>query len=376
MTSAGTAAPAQAHPARQKAIQPYLDKLAAWCRSPAGRQDLDRIARINIGSRQLVLEPWERAQLAAFFDGVAEGVPATLTHGIALIVKGTLDVERLRKESESPTAELYALQAELMLDAAIGMALLHETDHAITREVQAGGVEQAKPLSTFRHKLSRMVTESKQHIADSERQQAEALAGSMTDQPFLADPEPEPEPAPVEGPAEPPPPVTAIDPELKSLLDEAAAAEEIQPIPTVRRRRRPPVRREEAPAVRMPTRTEVLAVATAVLLLVWAGVTQVPTMFEHEMTRIERAQIDVVGDLNVDARPPSLFVTIPDGVWEAMSEDDREALVDSIAQAAVLYGYSGARLATDSGRPVARWLQARGSERIPPGESEAVQTAP
>lgn len=360
MSTLSAPAPAKAHPARQKAIQPYLDKLHAWCNSAAGSQDLEHAAKVTLGSQQLVLEPWERAQLMRFFAGSLENVPALLAHGVAIVIKSTLDVERLKKAKANASVESYALQAELMLDTAIGMALLKETELVTAAEVQDGNVDTAKSLSVFRHKLSRGVAQARTNIAESEQRQAEALADSLIAGQFARQV--------AAGRA------TAGDrePAAPRLIEE----EEPLPIghtPSRRRRPGPPKtvgHRQPIKSVQIPGRFTLLAVTVCVLATVWLAFVQVPSMLRKDLQPIHAAQLGDHPGLTVDSRPPSLFVTLPETQWVSMDSTEQDALIDSISSVATLKGYTGAVVTTDTGKPVARWLRERGGERIPLVEQE------
>ena len=112
------------HPRYQRALQPYLKKLQA-INTDSGSAP-DQPVALKIGERKLRLSPWEKARIAEFFDKEAGDTDwsVLVAHGSALIAKAMVDVERLRRD---PTSSVfYALQAELMLDSAIGAALMKE----------------------------------------------------------------------------------------------------------------------------------------------------------------------------------------------------------------------------------------------------------
>ena len=353
-------APPEVHPARQQAIQPFLDKLQAWSQSVAGSQELERAAKISIGTQGLVVEPWDRGCLQQFFQGPQQGLPKLVAHGMGLIIKSTLDVERLKKHQHSRSAEIYALQAELMLDSAIGLALLHEVDHAIAAEVQGGGVETAKSLSAFRHKLARAVGDAKKRIADSDQRQADALAACMTEQ-SIATPKPEPQ---AEEPAVAPSPPRSTP----LLIEDVPVGIDESPRPRRRRRRRLRTTAASVPAVSAPEpalgRTAVLSLAVAALAVIWLTFVQVPAMLAPGESVIEGLQIDATVELTVLARPPSLYVTVPTGHWESLGGDQKQALIDSVGTLASDKDFLGATLTTDAGKPVGRWLRSRGSEQL------------
>ena len=293
-------------PQRERALNPYLEKLRAWNEAGGGPVEMDRPARIRVGERAVTIRPWERARIREAFGPDQEAFPGSslLAQGVALLTKTLVDVEQLRRDPHLPLETLYRLQAALMLDTAIGMALLRETQDTIDRLVFSGKVEQAKQFTEFRHKLVRMVNEIKQLLSATEREQAETLSGAL---------------APAEAPGQAGP----GDP-LKRL---AGALDAVEDQPTgwsaIRKRRRR-IKASVVLPVRVPTRTEILGVMLFITLAAWVVFVRVPAeMIEGPklLTRWATSRPDLFETF--DARHPSLFVTLSPGAWKSLSSSGR-----------------------------------------------------
>jgi len=371
MSVGAPAPPRRAHPARQRALEPYLNKLEAWCRGAGSQGDLERRANIKVGERAITLEPWERLQLRAYFGGIEEAASDTaelMAHGTALLVKLTFDVERIKREEQRSSAALYALQAELMLDAALAMALLRETQTTIDEQVRAGRVELAKNLSQFRHKLARAASEAKQHIADSERQQAEALSGTLSDCPMEPEPPAESPPA-TTGPRGVGQPRAAATQTGASDRQEGVAEDAETLVPRVRRRRPRPQQQRRGSAtgnvapgtVKQPGRTGLLAFGLLVSAVIWLVLTQVPVWLAPPPPHFDAGHFSGSESLReITVRPPSAYMTIDELRWNALDPAARDRLLDDLANAALSAGLQGWLLRANTGKPLARWLHDRG----------------
>ncbi len=385
--------------ARRQALQPYLDKLESWI-VQAADVDPDRPAKINVGQRAVTLEPWDRQQLTEFFLSGGQPVPELaelMAHAVACVLRTIFDVERLKRDEQRLSADLYALQAELMLDTALGLAILEETQVAIDRLVQQGRVPDARALSQFRHQIKHAIGEARKRIADSEVQQAEELSVSMR----AADPPQETVPGSPSGATErgPAPRLRApsldggvetvaaelagIDPVTGARLfdhvdveidDEPAAAPARAPARAPasspraksRSRKRSAAKAPSAPG--LPSLTPVLCGVLVGLAGFWAATVWHPsrTVAIPHLTTAELPMQDKLD--GVHAAPPSLYITVNEAAWEQMTESDRTTLIDAIGTQANRVGYSGLLLRTPNGRPVARWLKLRGPELVLAGE--------
>ena len=379
-----TVAPApskRTHPARRRALEPYLQKLESWCANAGGVEDLERRANIKVGQRNLPLEPWERLQLKLYFDdheGQPGGTPELTAHGSAQLIKIAFDVVRLKQGNNLSSAALYALQAELMLDTALGMALLKEAQAMIDELVRAGKVEPAKNLSQFRHKLVHAVTEAKQHIAESERAQAEELCGALTDIPDFPEPETtQPQPTP-----QAPRTTAPTAPDVEAVVQQALAEQVEGPLAAPRRRTRPSgkptARRSATPRgapVTLPSRTQLLAVGLAIAFALWLILVQAPKLLIEELPVLARGDFrDAELMTELHARPPSVYITLDEERWWRLRPAERNRVVREFADTTFAAGFQGMHVRGESGRPLARWLKDRGVESINQGE-EALASA-
>ena len=350
------------HPAREKALAPYLDKLRNWI-TQVGNSDPESSARINVGSQTVILEGWDRVQLVEFF--AAESSEASesaelMAHAVALVLKANFDVECLKNGNPDDSPKLYALQAELMLDTALGMALLDETQQAIDHWVLSGRVVDAKAMSVFRHQISRAVAQAKKRIADSELHQAEVLSKSLGDRLPEARPVPEVR-RPTSAPAE-------VEPIL--LDGEGDLVEIDQPVRRKKPRKGVPVKRAGSlpgptDTVVYPSFTKILSVGLVGVVGLFVLVVLVPMLFDRELPGMLRSDLPNADLLeSVEAMPPSIYATVSDDRWREFGDRERRTMIDELGRQAAGLGYSGVILRTPDGRPVARWLQERGYELV------------
>lgn len=339
-------------PQRERALNPYLEKLRAWNEAGSDAAELNRPARIRVGERAVTIRPWERARIREAFGADERAAPAwasLLAQGVALLTKSMVDVEQLRRDPHLPLETMYRLQAELMLDTAIGMALLRETQDAIDQLVFSGDVEQAKQLSEFRHKLARVVNEIKRLLSASEQEQAASLSGSPA--------------------AKLSRPGSGSQDALERLAGALEAAEDRPTGWSAIRKRRRHIPTSVVMPVRVPNRTEVLGVLLFLTLAAWVMFVRVPAELverPRQLTRWATSRPDLFE--RFEARPPSLFVTLAPGAWESLARTDRREILKNLAAVAKDSGYRGVHVRTGEGRPVGRWLEVSGFAEIEQGE--------
>ena len=94
----------------------------------------------------------------------------------------------------------------------------------------------------------------------------------------------------------------------------------------------------------------------------WVGltVTQPRKVVVPELTINEFRHIRAVR--TIDARPPSLYVTLNEPTWNDMASKDRLDAIREIGSVAEQAGYVGVQLWTPDGAPVGRWLKHGGAE--------------
>jgi len=315
------------HRQRAQALAPYLKRLRGAIAIPDNPTPV--IAEITN-------DPWIRSQVEPVFRGETKEMSGTfglVTHGCAFLIKCHTDVELLRTTGELSSHTLYTLQAELMLDVAIGSAILREFPPAIEQAVAEGDMAHAKGLSLFGHRVRKELAEAKQVIADSEGRKVDELVDKLTDQPRE-----EQEQAP-SAPQQ--------------------APQEVEDI-SERRRRWWRRRKEIAAQVRPPTRTELLVLTLACALVAWATLVKIPQLLDPGPKLIGAGDFPGTLLVQVEARPPSLFVSLDAAAWDAADAAGRESMIDEVASVPLIHDdYRGALIKTSDGRPVAAW--ARGS---------------
>lgn len=343
---AATVAPASTRPSqtRIKAIEPHLKKLGRLLSQSA--EPLE----IRLYESELVLDSWEDEQLRLFLARDAEqdkNRALLLVQGVALLLKSAADVDSMMSAADPSEEQLYTLQADLMLDTAIGMALLREMQKAQDDLVREGAVTEAKRLSAFQHKMRRALADIKKMIGESEHERAEQISDDLTDQPRE-------QTASLDG----------------MMLDRAAAevAEEYER-ESLRDRAADKAR---AALAKLPSRTDILMYSFALTLAIWLGAIKLPQLIKMEPAVLTKADFPQAAlFLDVTAKPPSVFIEVDGAAWREMDEHRRIALVEMTGEVLESGGYSGALLRTERGRPLAQWMKSGGATLIETTEFSA-----
>jgi hypothetical protein len=319
---------------RRRVLAMHLERARTFCDMYAGQGDED--VRLDMGQQSLTLEPWVRESILS--SAVDEGVGDVLAQCVAVLMKISSDFESYETMARAEGEQRYALQAELMLDTAIGAALLRELQHAVNEAVGSGDMGKAKSLSRFQHEMRRGLASTKKGIAQTEEASVERLTDSLTDRPR--------DEAPAEDTA----------PRLTGRISSAQEARALS-----RQVRRRVVR----VAARLPARTDILIGVLALVFVLWIGTVMLPRVLSDDGPRpltLEELQSDTIH--SVEARPPSLYVHLDEGEWLRLTDDERGELLERVSVILLTNGYTGALFDTTGGRPVARWLVAHGSEMI------------
>jgi hypothetical protein len=246
--------------------------------------------------------------------------------------------------------QLYALQADLMLDTAIGMALLREMQKAQDDLVRDGEVALAKRLSKFQHKMRNALSDVKKMIGESEQERAELISDNLTDQPRQ-------ESVSLDG----------------MLLDRAAskAAEDYEQAKFKSRA----AEKARAALTKLPSRTNILMYAFALTLAIWLGAVKLPQLIAIEPPALTKSDFpQAAAFLEVRAKLPSVFIEVDAAAWREMDEPRRIALVEMTGEVLDNSGYSGALLRTERGRPLAQWMRSGGAVLIEETESAGETT--
>ena len=331
-------APTRAH-RRQPALDPYVERLHRHFAESeaAGLQE-----GIDVAGRRVVVEPWVAEELrnSLAFGLGADARFALLTQTIALRMKIVRDASHLKRELRGPTRELYVVQAELMLDAAMTMALLREIQQVIDDEVREGHMDRAKQWTLLKNSMHAAATGLKSTLADSERRRADLLTDDLTDQPATA--------------------AQTVAPSRYGPMMQKLAAQESE------RKRLAQVRRRALQALdHLPSRTELLVAFLAIAVAVWLGFVKLPEHFRTPLPVLAVKDFPRSdGFLEIEARPPSLYVTLDSATWSALGREQRTRLVRTASSVLLTNEYTGAWMRTEDGRPVAQWLSGSGVQLL------------
>jgi hypothetical protein len=349
MATVVTRAPSRAGRRKHK-LDPWVERLHDQLNDPAVRSGPGEPFSVAVADGTLTLEPWIVAEIRRASDSGESPPherPALLTQAVALRMKIELDRAHLWLSQEARGPELYAVQAELLLDTAIGMALQRETQRVIDEEVRAGQMAPAKQWTRFKNDLNGAVSTVRQLLVESERQRADALSDKLTDEPRDEQ--------------------TA--PDRYTRLMQQLETEERE------RKRRIRIKKKAREALaNLPSRTELLVVSLAVTAAIWLGFVKLPDHFAARSPVLSAADFPrTEGFLSVEARPPSLYLTVDAQVWNGLAVDERLHLVRTVSSVLLTSDYTGVLVKTAEGRPVAQWLALSGVALI---EGNEIRQAP
>jgi len=334
---------------RHKALKRHLHELRGFFSEPRapGVSPLS----ISTPSGEIPLDPWVHDQLDRAFahDGPPAGYPALLAQCVALLMKFASDRLNLERGSNDDEQKLYGLEAQLMLDLGIAMALCRELQQAVDEAVREGDVRLAKQLTRFRHEVRKTVSDAKTVIAEAEQRRAHALSDVLTDAPRNDE-------------------FTAGDAELQRLAWKAGSDHEKAKSEEARRR-------ERRLAMWLPSRTEALVTLLGILVVAWVGLTSMPGLIDDGIPEVTAGDLLPSGAIrSLEARPPSLYVTVEPTAWLLLGAEKKRRIVAGISSVLLTNGYTGALLTTPDGRPVAQWLSQRGVELIDTDERNFAST--
>lgn len=306
-------------------------------------------------------DPWIRHRIDVHFRDCDRLDPSSMlvVHGTALLAKCDEDLTRLQQLGEQSAELLYAAQAALMLDTAIGSALVRETQQRIDDLLKSGALDEARNLSRFHHVLRNTVFGVRKSIDGEAREQAESLADQMTMRGGALAAEP--------GSTDAERDRSSIRDDARRSTGPATQADATHPESAprteswVERRAKRRTERGAKPSgvavsssARM-ARTRLLAVGFLVSCLLWlAG--WLPDARRNRRPPFPRPTGDAASVVvRIDDRAPSLFVFVDGRAWRELGESGEEELVRELSRLAATRGYSGLLLRDERGLPVARW---------------------
>jgi hypothetical protein len=300
---------------------------------------------VIIGRERLPVEPWERDVLDGWSDSNEEfGAPAQLVmEALACMTKTLNDMQQLNRSAPDM---LYKCQAELMLDTAIGMALLRELQQSIDRSVAGGTMDEAREWTSLKQRLRRTVSRAMQRVGESEHRRVQTLADSLTD---VAAPRGRDEEGSVD--------IPAPRPAQRTHRRNTTARKPTLDKPSTRLVASRPVRQPTG----FPGRTWKLAVALLVSLGLWVGIVWLPRQVRVESPVVELAEFgDPAIFTDAVVRPPSLFLQVDANAWGDLGNAGRWQTVKSASEVVEPLGYDGLLMRDESSRPVGQWLRGRG----------------
>lgn len=345
-----TASAPKPHPGRLRVLQPFFNRLRQWNeRVPGASQNLP--ATVLIGTQRLAVDPWERHVISEWsgVQGPPEQTPLLL-EVLACVAKTLSDTERLCTDRNPNRDELYRLQAEIMLDSAIGTALLREVRRTVEESVAAGTHRETRRWASLQQRLRQAVSRAMQRLEQSEHQRVHALADTLTDVP-----------------AEQHKPESTEDvlKQIERDLERPPAqprAPVRSPAPDVE-----PPQPELRPAVpvSLPLRTVALAAVFSISFFLWAGI----AWLSRSPAEVALAQpLSDVGRTGLFADPisrhPSLFLEVDGAAWSAMSHQEKWRAVKSASEVASRSDYAGILVRDENDRPLAQWLRGRGIQLL------------
>jgi len=160
--------------------------------------------------------------------------------------------------------------------------------------------------------------------------------------------------------------LTQSDQERAATFTDGLSVEE-KPAPPVVRKPRPdtkPVhrlrrRRHRAVAAlrSLPTRTELLIAAAAVLAVVWFGFVRAPDSVREQFKQLTMDDFSADSAIiAVEAYPPTLVLSVDSTRWAVMDPHGQDALLREISFQITTNGYRGAFIKSEDGKPLAQWL--------------------
>jgi hypothetical protein len=315
---------------RRIALAPYVDFLISSVgTNPESPPE-------GISNSGLELERWEMDAVMKGAHGArsgGNGWEALLAEGVALHAKFLSETDRMETEEPLPPEQWEQIRTQLIWTGAIALALMEELQRAVDAMVLSGGMKQAKKLSSFRNKLSRLSGQIEERVGEKAFRQAAALAGELV--------------APAEPLTPVPPRLQEQDegPPLPARFERHTSAGAVQHVEVVEKR---------------PAKAKPLLIAFATVLVLWMVIVA-PRLFKSEIPTLTRDEVAFSPAIkSVIARPPSLYLVVDGAAWEGMPTDQREDLVRQVGKTAEDAGYSGVNLRLDAGGTVGQWSATRG----------------
>lgn len=277
-------------------------------------------------------DAWEQAAIRDYSPDTWAG---RVAEGVAFRVRCRRQVSRFDHGSAAPR-DADQLHDELILSAAVGLALREDLQRDINRFVKLGSLADAKRLTSFRHSLQKELGAVEERLGPDAFRQAELRAKEL-----------------VAGEVEP----------VAKAAPQRLAEELERPTQFRREVAYRPVQHVEIRS--RPPRPRVVPLVGILLAAIVAYFVVVPSTRVDVAPRLEASRFaDVPEVVDIRARPPSLFVRLDASAWRSLGDDARQRLLERLAGEAERAGYQGLHVTTTSGRSVGEWLRKTGVRRI------------
>lgn len=286
------------------------------------------------------LDAWELAQLNHGLGDASNRWQALIVEGVAFRNKYETDLGWAPSGQQLSAEEHADFRAILTTDAALGVALLEETQRAVNQLILSGELDEAKKLTGFRNKIGKSINELRDHLGAAGFAEA-----------------------------------TSISEELVTPEEQASwtgrERPKFVPAKTTSRGAMKQWGSSSRPTDQVVFKSEVLHSHLKPLLMllglsvvVW-GVFILPKLTFESVLTLTLNDISPRSEIrHVVAKPPSLFVELDSREWHTLSKQEQLDLVDDVGRTAAAAGYNGAHFKLENGKPAAQWLKERGGRLI------------
>jgi hypothetical protein len=301
-------------------------------------REVDAPSQISLKGSAVYVSRWER-ELILEHHGDGEfpdrGWVTRVVDAISFQARALIDRERLGRSEDPDPRALH----QLVMTAAVGIALKVELQKTVDRLIFSGEVGTAKQLSLTLQRISQAVTGCRDALERTESWPAAVeLAPGLTCIPADATLPQAPARKRKRRPRQP-------------SADEMAALAEMET----------GTRASAVSSSRRVGRTRAMLVVLLVLMATWSAIVLVPMLARQPLETLSITDFRTVPQVRqVVARPPSLYVTLSEREWDRLSSDSRLKVVDQIGEIAERSRYSGVVMRLPDGTTVGRWLRKKG----------------
>lgn len=179
-----------------KVLDAYVDQIRLWSSAAA------KANSIRFETTEVEVTPWAARAIHRFCNSPTPThgeIEDLITQGVALMAKCQTDLSAGTDSAENRN-EVYARQAEMMLDVAVGTVVVHELQSKGNALLATGDNEGVRELNQFQHRVRNVVQDVRRSLGESERRRASELASVFgedigdldagDDSPFLGEPTP------------------------------------------------------------------------------------------------------------------------------------------------------------------------------------------